>query len=209
MQKSEQINELAKALCAAQLEMKHAVKDASNPFFKSDYATLAAISDACLPALNKHGLAITQTTGHFESSNNVSLCTTLIHTSGQWIQSIYPVCPVKNDPQGLGSALSYARRYSLAGIAGVVVGDDDAEDAMNRNAPEKPVKQEKTTPTHPSQAQLKRLFAIAHKHGWSGADVKAYLAQMGLESTKDLNYMQYDSLCEKIEAYPKTPHHPA
>lgn len=207
MQKSEQINEIAKALCAAQLEMKHAIKDAKNPFFRSDYATLAAISDACLPALNKQGIAVTQTTGHFESSRSVSLVTTLMHVSGQWIQSIYPVDPIKADPQSLGSALSYARRYSLAGITGVVVGDDDAETAMNRDVVEKQMQPPKnnnlSTGTQPSDAQLKRLFAIAHKNNWKDEDLKEYLKAMGIDSTKQLNWFQYENLVDNIQKYPK------
>lgn len=130
MHKSESINELAKALALAQQEMKAAKKDAANPFFKSHYSTLASVSEACLPALNKQGLSVVQTTSVLESAT--VLITSLIHSSGQWISSTYPLHPTKNDPQSLGSCLSYARRYSLAAITGVVTTDDDAEHAMDR-----------------------------------------------------------------------------
>lgn len=204
MKKSDLINELATALAKAQSEMKHAIKDAKNPFFKSDYATLSSISEACLPFLNKHGIAVTQTTEVYETAG-VLLVTTMMHVSGQWISSSYPVHPVKNDPQSLGSALSYARRYSLAGIAGVVVGDDDAESAMDRNTPEKP--KVVATSTNPSEAQLKRLFAIAHKNNWKDEDLRDYLEKMGMKSTKELSYMQYESLCKNIEKFPREASH--
>lgn len=209
MQKSEQINELAKALCAAQLEMKHAVKDAKNPFFKSDYATLAAISDACLPALNKNGIAVIQTTGiemHRppDTGTTTFLQTTLVHTSGQWIAATYPIHPVKNDPQSLGSALSYARRYCLAGITGVVVGDDDGEEAMSRDAAEK-VKETaaKVQVTRPSETQLEQLKNAIIKSHWSTNDVKNYLDRMGLKTTKELNWFQFINMLEKVEKFSK------
>lgn len=215
--KSEQINEIAKALAAAQSEMKAAKKDATNPFFKSGYATLESVSDACLPALNKHGIAVTQTTARLGDGSLVTLETTLIHSSGQWIGSVYPVHPTKNDPQSLGSAITYARRYSLAAIAGVTVSDDDGEAATQEYrqahtqtksaapgaiAPRKTTSSE-TGSTHPSEAQLTRLFAIAKKSNWSTVDVKDYISQLGIESTKDLNYSQYESLCDKMQKFPK------
>ncbi len=215
MQKSEQINELAKALCAAQQEMRHAIKDAKNPFFKSDYATLAAISDACLPALNKNGIAVTQTTTHSDNLHT-ALHTTLMHVSGQWISSEYPVNPGKPDPQSLGSALSYARRYSLAGIAGVVVGDDDGEAAMNRDAAEKP-KSEKlqgvnsANATKPTDAQIEQLKAAIKKSTWGDDDVLTYLDRMGMKKLKELNWFQFLKMLEMVEKFPKQKeaHHPA
>lgn len=216
MQKSEQINEIAKALAQAQSEMGAAKKDAKNPFFKSSYATLEAISEACLHLLNKNGIAVSQTTMHLSSSTDVSLCTTLMHSSGQWIQSVYPVHPTKNDPQSLGSALSYARRYSLAAIAGVTVSDDDGEAAQQEyrqsynkpkeTQPEPKAAHKTTNSTAPSEAQLARLFAIAKKSNWTTTDLKDYLSQLGLTSTKELNYSQYESLCDKIERFPKAAH---
>lgn len=218
---SEQINEIAKALSMAQSEMKSAKKDAKNPFFKSDYATLESVSEACLPALNKQAIAVTQLT-NVSQDGLTQLITLLIHSSGQWISSTYPVHPTKNDPQALGSALTYARRYSLAAIAGVVTSDDDGESAMDRdNKPQEKityVPKEKITyvprmsgPTEGtnavsgvlSQKQLSRLFAISKKAGWSEQDVRDYLKAMGLTSTKELNTVQYEHFCKKMEQFPK------
>lgn len=212
MNRSEQINEIAKALAMAQSEMKPAVKNKKNPFFKSSYADLESVCAACLPILSKHGIAVTQTTAHFESNNiSVSLVTTLMHSSGQWFDSIYPVHPTKNDPQSLGSAIKYARRYALSGIACVSEGDDDGEVAMDRDAPEsvKESKIDTKKSTAPSEAQLKRLFAIAHKCNWHDEDLKLYLSEkLGIDSTKKLNYMQYDALVTYIQTFPREPLEP-
>jgi hypothetical protein len=132
---SETIAELAKALAAAQGEMGHATKDVSNTFFKSKYADLPAVIDAARPALAKNGLAVVQVT-EFDEQGNVGLMTQLMHSSGQWVRGWYPIRPVKNDPQGIGSALTYARRYSYQGMAGIAsAADDDDGNAASGNAP--------------------------------------------------------------------------
>jgi hypothetical protein len=130
MNKSEQINELAGALAKAQAEIKGALKDAQNPFFKSSYADLASVWDAIRAPLAKHGLSVIQTTDSTEKG--MVLVTTLAHASGQWIEGRYPIQPMKNDPQAMGSATTYARRYALAAIVGVAQIDDDGEAAMAR-----------------------------------------------------------------------------
>jgi len=132
---SEQIGELAKALAAAQGEMDPAARSSANPFFKSKYADLAAVWDACREPLAKHDLAVIQTT-EAGDPQVVTVVTTLAHSSGQWIRGALSVKPVKGDPQSLGSALTYARRYALAAICGVAPEgeDDDAEAAVGRSA---------------------------------------------------------------------------
>jgi hypothetical protein len=127
------VNDLATALAKAQSEIKHAVKDSSNPFFKSSYADLASVWEACRAPLSKHGLSVTQTTDVLENGQAV-LITTLLHSSGQYIQGRYPLNPIKNDPQAMGSAVTYARRYTLQAIVGIAPDDDDAEAAMARDA---------------------------------------------------------------------------
>lgn len=125
------INELAAALSKAQAEIIGAKKDANNNFFKTPYADLASVWDACRQPLTKNGLSVTQTTDVSENGVMI-LVTTLLHSSGQHIQGRYPIQPVKNDPQGLGSAITYARRYALQAIVGVAPTDDDGEAAMGR-----------------------------------------------------------------------------
>lgn len=107
--------------------MKSAAKSKENPFFKSHYADLPAVWEACRDALTKNGLAVIQTP-QFEGES-VWLETTLVHSSGQWMRSRYPVKPAKNDPQGVGSAITYCRRYALMAMVGVVADDDDDGEA--------------------------------------------------------------------------------
>lgn len=129
--KSEQIDKLATALAKAQAEIKGAVKDSANPFFKSNYADLQSVWDAIREPLSKNGLAVIQTT-EAATPEHLELVTTLVHSSGQWIDSRFPVIALKKDPQAIGSGLSYSRRYSLAAIVGVYQTDDDAEAAQAR-----------------------------------------------------------------------------
>src|ERR1700677_5161061 len=109
LHKSEQIAELAKALCNAQDSMKGAIKDAENPFFKAKYASLGSVWEACREALTKNGLSVVQSLGTTQDGKP-SLITTLLHLRGEWMSSGIVMNPVKNDPQGMGSCISYYRR---------------------------------------------------------------------------------------------------
>lgn len=130
---SESIGELCQALSKAQSEIEHAQKDSVNPHFRSKYADLSSVWSACRGPLTKNGLAITQTFDHNE--REVVLVTTLVHTSGQFMRSILPIeAPKGSGSQKQGSAITYARRYALAAIVGVVADeDDDGEIAEGRN----------------------------------------------------------------------------
>lgn len=119
---SEQINELSAALAKAQGAMKIAVFDRQNPHFKNRYASLASTIEAIRKPLADNGLSITQTTE--VHSGAFVLVTTLRHASGQWVASEYPL-PMGAKPQDLGSALTYARRYSIASIVSIASDDDD------------------------------------------------------------------------------------
>lgn len=132
MKTSETINELAKALAAAQGEMKNATLNRVNPHFKNRYADLAAIRDAVVPAMSKHGLAVTQTTDLTDAG--FLLTTRVSHLSGQWMESVYPLA-VNPNPQAMGSQLTYARRYSLSAIAGISADEDDDAEIATANKP--------------------------------------------------------------------------
>jgi hypothetical protein len=126
MKTSESITKIAPALVAAQQEIKFAIKDATNPHFKSRYADLGSVIDAVKLSLNDNGIAFMQTPTE-SSLGTLALTTRLIHSSGEWIEDT-AICPLqKNDPQGYGSALTYLRRYSLASITGLYQDDDDGE----------------------------------------------------------------------------------
>ncbi len=137
MNQSENICDLAIALAKCQGEMEPAVKDSLNPHFKSRYADLNSVWSACREPLSKNGLSVVQT---METINEkLFLHTLLLHSSGQWIRSTMPVVTAKNDAQGIGSGLSYARRYSLSAICGISQDDDDGEAAMPKNNQKLPV----------------------------------------------------------------------
>ncbi len=137
MPQSAEIKDLAKALAAAQSSINAAKKDGQNPHFKSQYATLQSVWDAAREVLAPNGLSIVQT---FEATDGhrLDLTTTLLHASGQWIAGTISMTPSKADPQGAGSAATYARRYSLAAILGIVADEDDDGEAASRPPASKP-----------------------------------------------------------------------
>jgi len=132
MNKSESISNLAKALCKAQNEMGGAVKDAKNPFFKSNYADLTAVIKAIKEPFANNGLSYSQFPVTSEGGGGVGVVTVLMHSSGEWLESEFYLPLAKKDPQGGGSAITYARRYALQAMAGIPTADDDAEAAMMR-----------------------------------------------------------------------------
>lgn len=126
---SKDITELAKALLAVQSQLQPALKDAENPFTKSSYATLNSVMDTCRAALLTNGILMTQFPVPAETGH-LGLATKLIHAeSGQWHSSLAVVPLPKADPQGYGSAQTYARRYALCAMLGIVTEDDDGEGA--------------------------------------------------------------------------------
>jgi hypothetical protein len=119
---------IAAALVLAQREFGPALKSSSNPHFKSKYADLAACIEAVVDALNNNNIMMTQRTHEVESG--VMVETVFIHSSGEELSSGKLHVPAaKNDPQGYGSALTYARRYSLMAACGIAPEDDDGNAA--------------------------------------------------------------------------------
>jgi len=129
MQSSESIATIAGALVKAQKEIGKAGKNAENPHLKSKYANLAEVWETCQEVLPKHGLAVMQLPAPAGDNETLLLETVLLHESGEWISSMISMPLPKRDPQGYGSALTYARRYGLAAAAGVVQDDDDGHAA--------------------------------------------------------------------------------
>jgi len=124
MTHSDNIDKILPAFVAFQADMPPVPKDAVNPHFKNKYATLGAITEASRPHLAKHGLAVTQSLAWVDGTQ--LLITRIVHTSGQWMEDGgYALNPTKNDPQGMGSAVTYARRYTLGATLGIITEDDD------------------------------------------------------------------------------------
>ncbi len=123
MIKSDNIEKLVVDLIKVQQELGPITKDAINPFFKSGYITLTKVWGTVRETVNKHGFAVSQV---LDSHDGKPVLTTiLMHESGQFLAGDYPLVPVKDDPQGYGSAITYARRYGLCSILSIVADEDD------------------------------------------------------------------------------------
>lgn len=208
MKVSTEINEIMAALVKAQLEMKPAKKSGFNPHYKSHFATLEDIVEAAKPLL-KNGIAITHVSCIEGGVHGLRVL--MGHTSGQWISGFYPVVSVRNDPQGVGSAVTYARRYSYAPLAGVVTEDDDGEAASEpigdskkglRSVTNKPpVISSARQGRYPSEKQISRLHAIAYANHWEGKEVKKIMKErFNIDSSKDLKMEQYEALCDFLQS---------
>ena len=168
------------ALAAAQAQMGKAIKDSTNPAFRSRYADLASVMDACLPALNANGVAVYQPTIDDDTGRFVE--TILAHESGETIRCRVPLIVQKNDMQGYGSAVIYARCYGLMCMAGIAPEDDDG----NAAAKAAPVVER---PINISADQFVQLMGMIE----STASDPAKLAQwLGVKMLEDLNVQQWE-----------------
>lgn len=175
------INEIATALAKAQMEMVGAKKDTKNTFFKSNYADLGSVMAACMGALNGNGIAVVQPV------SDGCVQTILIHSSGQSLECSIPLRVAKDDMQGLGSAITYARRYGLMAMAGIAPEDDDGNAAVK--AP--PPKSEQTV--GPEQfANLKNLL------GETGSDEDKFLKHFGAVSLEQFPAAKIDAAVAKL-----------
>jgi len=143
---SQEIKDISAALVKAQGSLENAKKDSTNPHLKSKFASLTSVLEAIREPLAKNGLSYTQATMPLDGQ--IFVVTTLSHVSGQWFRSYTPLILSKNDMQGLGSAYTYGRRYSLCAMVGITQEDDDGE-SIKTAAPSRA--QEKFTPKAPQQ----------------------------------------------------------
>lgn len=197
---SDTIEAIATALSAAQGEMPHAVKDSTNPFFKSKYADLASCIGAAQKTLTKHGLAVVQATMPIEGQ--LYVVTTLSHISGEWFRGYFPVAAKDNTPQAIGSGTTYARRFSFSGIINQTAEEDDAESAQPR-AQAAQINQSPLPPTassfHLSEKQLKFLDNLFVSAKWDAKKISTYLGTLGLKDVKQMNNMQVDHLVKVLK----------
>lgn len=216
--RSEQINELVAALAKAQGQIKGALKDAENPHFKSDYATLDSAWDACRAPLSSNGLSVIQSPC-VTAAGSVQIVTLLAHSSGQWMESVLELVPVNRTPQSIGSAITYGRRYALMGMVGIAPRDDeenkekdDDGNAANSETPSVPSTglpkpkerppQSNTLPRpgKPSMAQISRMWTIMTANGVPKDHLSAHmLSKFGRASSKDLLLAEYDAVVRDIE----------
>ncbi len=141
MKSSETITKISPAFLEAQKAIQSVIKEATNPFFNKKYADLTAVIGACKDQLNKQGISILQ------PINGMEVETILVHTSGEYFSSSTPiVCKQQNDPQALGSAITYAKRYGLQSLVLLPAEDDDGNLASGKNKTQPASQQRPATP---------------------------------------------------------------
>jgi len=172
MNRSDSIATIAPALVKAQGEIKAALKDSTNPHFRSKYADLSSVVDAVKPALLKNGIAFLQ--GVHDAVDGVAVETMLLHTSGEWISSTMRIPAVKQDAQGYGSAITYGRRYGLQSMCGVPAEDDDGNAATASTSRITPVAGSLSALTKEEQEQAKEIAADIVDLWNKGNEVGAY-----------------------------------
>ncbi len=205
MRTSDSTVELVKALVAARPAFKPVIRDAigqvgSDRTYR--YADLAGLLEAVQPALTAHGLVVLQAV----DAETATLITRVAHVSGEWAEAAYPL-KLDLAPQAFGSSLTYGRRYSLQSLLCLATEDDDGAGAQH--PPPKPTKS-KAAPAPPapkgeaiSQAQRKRMFAIAAAAGWTTEQMKDHLRlAYNIESSKDLLVSSYDQVVADFERPP-------
>ena len=172
---------LAEALVAAQAEFPPVERDQENPHFKSRFVSLGNLLSKTRPVLNKHGIALAQLPAKSETGESV-LLTRLLHCSGESMEASMPILVSKNDAQGFGSALTYAKRYALAALLAIADQDDDAGNAA---ASEKQKQSKPKAPPPPPKRQkpatVGALVEDLQRVGWKAADVLRWLkAELGV-----------------------------
>jgi hypothetical protein len=182
---SENINELADALSKTQGVIHGAVKDATNPFHKSKYADLHSVILSAKEPLAANNLSVVQQCQIIDGQT--CLVTMLMHKSGQWIKSVMPLMLSKTDPQSLGIAITYYRRYCYSALLGISQMDDDAESAMERKPKPEPVKE--AAPKAPSDPTADDLMYALAKIG-ANADkdvIDRFVVSLALEKAKPVS----------------------
>lgn len=180
---SETIINLSKALVETQKELKQPLKDAKNPFFKSEYAPLENVAEAITESATKHGLAFSQYATTTETGN-VSVGTIVFHESGEFIE--FPplmLKPENTKPQSIGSAITYAKRYSLSAVFGITSDKDDDGNKANGNG--EPQKQQQKRNQKQAQNDEPDVHAIVEK----------YVQQLAVLGVKRADVVEY--VCNK------------
>lgn len=192
MNRSESIAVIAAALVKAQGEMKAAVKDATNPHFRSKYADLESVVDAVKGPLLKNGITFIQ--GVHDADGGVAIETMLLHSSGEWISSTLRLPASKQDAQGYGSAITYGRRYGLQSMCGVPAADDDGNAAAK--ATEAAAKAVPKTDIE----LIGKLSQSAHKGTKAFREAWAELSKAQRESVSQSTLADLKALCDETDS---------
>jgi len=218
---SDSISNLAASLVKFNAEVKRIEKDGNNPQFRSKYATLDGVVDDIRPILQKHGLSVMQFPG--KDGDDVTVKTMLLHESGEWLESETSAArPVKNDPQGVGSAITYLRRYSLTAFLSLSTGDIDDDGNAASQPPAQPQQHARTTsqttqqhsqahdnvqnersqqqsvPKPATEAQVRMIRAKMNAAGMELAQVNQFL-RLSLESITELPIAKVNELIKYLD----------
>lgn len=229
MEMSTTVAQLAGALSKAQASITGAVKDSDNPFFHSKYADLATVWDACRSALTVNKLSIVQTPrtmftseavietvqkagseprNRVKVATTVELTTTLLHESGEWVQGTVAAMLANADPQSIGSAITYLRRYGLSAIVGIAQVDDDGNAAVSAPTSEaRKATPEQLPSVQPASLltltdeQQSRLKGLMQQHGVKAAAVKKQIEKSyPIKTAADIRQVHYDDICAWVIA---------
>ena len=204
MKKSETLTEFSKAFAKTQQEMKQPLKDANNPFFKSKYVPLENVVEAITESASKNGLSFTQFPSSDEAGN-VTVGTLVMHSSGEWIEyDPIKMKPVKNDPQSIGSAITYAKRYALSAIFGITSDqDDDGNEATQTKKQQSKKTNDPVISVEKANYYLKEIAAISTEKGKEDDSiVKWFLNHLGVVDYKMIKQSQIedaDMLLDKLK----------
>lgn len=189
MKKSESISELAKAFAKTQQEMKQPLKNAENPFFNSTYVPLENVAQSITDVATKNGLSYSQEPTVVDGV--VSVTTLVMHSSGEWIEyEPLRLKPDKNNIQGCGSAITYAKRYALSAIFGITSDkDDDGNGAVNYEQVNNQMSQKRAAQKSELSAKANKLFSQLIDLGQTQEDIAAYVKdfmdQKGLQKSTE------------------------
>ena len=181
----------AEAFLSLQAAIKPAIKDANNPAFRSKYADLGAVWEAVKQPLQDSGFSVIQSPDF--DDKDMWLKTTILHISGEKIEGRYPVRPSKQDPQGYGSALTYARRYSISAMLGVIADDDDDGNAASGVSGGKPIATPSNGKVKPEQVATMRDLITRFN-----VDIEAFCSHFKIEALPDMPVAKYATAIEML-----------
>jgi hypothetical protein len=211
--KSDSIAKIAAALVAFSAEVKSITHDAENPHFRSQYTSLDHMIDETKPILAKHGLSVMQFPGG--DGDRITVRTMVIHNSGEWIESEPLILkPTKLDPQGAGSAITYARRYSYAAALSLSLGDDDDGNSVSQQPAQRTPQNQSRASTHApqensnsvtsqliSQAQINYCHKLKKEKDINDDDFGRMVVEIsGKESIKDMTKKEASELINLLNS---------
>lgn len=184
MNKSESIKELATALAKAQAEIENASKTSNNPHFKSKYADLAEVLNTVRPVMASHGISIVQMPSFVDGIASVE--TLMMHASGEWLSSVASAPVTKQDAQGVGSCITYLRRYSMAAHAGIAQEDDDGNSAVGPSPSRPSNKPDNKPPSKTAVIGPNEFKTLTSLLDDTASDKVAFCEYFGVDSLAEL-----------------------